>query len=211
LNLLVTAAAPFALGAAFAWSPIARADEAASDRPSKESALGRIDGEMSRTGDIGVVELGATNKGNGIETAGRLAERPENKVTRIEPPPSPPAAVMSIPLPDDVALSHQYEGAFAAVDNCRFDVARRRLVPPGEIRVGTVTFHWRIDPTGHVHDMRAEVVTPTDKDVVKCGERVLANWALLNPVEKPVVLERTYVFRRLTSADKGPLRVGAKD
>jgi hypothetical protein len=60
--------------------------------------------------------------------------------------------------------------------------------------------------------MRAEVVSATDKDLIKCAEMVLANWALINAVEKPTVVERTHVFRKLSASDKPrPVRLGTKD
>jgi len=205
------AVAAVAAGVTLSTGSLARAADGDAESH-KEGALKRFDTEMSRTGEVGDVDLRGTKGDNGIVKAGRLGERPETKVTRVEPAPTPPAAAATLALSDDVLLSHQYEGAFAAVDNCRFDVARRRVVPPSEIQAGTVTFRWLIDPSGHVHDMRAEVVSATDKDLIKCAEMVLANWALINPVEKPTVLERTHVFRKLSASDKGrPVRVGTKD
>src|SRR5205085_1382574 len=69
LNLIWTALAPFALGAALAAPRAARADEGENGHL-KENGLTRLESEMSRHGDIGAVNLPDMKMGSGIVKEG---------------------------------------------------------------------------------------------------------------------------------------------
>jgi hypothetical protein len=165
-----------------------------------QTMAGNIEAELNRTGQVAVPALHPDGKG--IPGAAATADRPETRV-RLVPLESRKRTPRRISLRDDPSLSSQYGVAFAAlVEGCRFDVARRRGVTPGEIPAGVVTVRWTIEPSGRVRDLSAIARSPTDAAVSSCAMQVVAGRALLNPVEAPLALEWTYAFRRIHAIAK---------
>ena len=158
----------------------------------RESGLDKITGELNRAGPIAVINL---RNGSGILKGTILAERPEVKVAPVAPARPPKPAPRN--LQDDPVLNEQYQGAFAAIEGCRVEAARRLHVPPAEVEVDTIKLRWTIEPSGQTRDMKAVAISGTDLTVVACAEFVLANWKLLSPVLKPVTVELTHSFRKL--------------
>jgi hypothetical protein len=95
------------------------------------------------------------------------------------------------------AMEFHYRKALGAVENCRFDVARRRSMVPHDVAAGTVTLRWTIEPSGAVRDAEVITVSGTDAEVAACAKRVLAGWHFIKPLQGPVTLERAYTFRTL--------------
>jgi hypothetical protein len=169
-----------------------------------------LEAELNRTGQVAVPDL--RGDGKGIRGTPSIADRPEARV-RFVPSGPRKATVARISLRDDPTLSSQYGGAFTTlVEGCRFDVARRRGVTPGEIAAGVVTVRWTIEPSGRVRDLSAIARSPTDSAVTSCTKLVIAGRALLNPVEEPLALEWTYAFRKIhASSRKMPIQEKAHE
>jgi hypothetical protein len=160
--------------------------------------LPTLQAEMHRTGQVGVPDL--HSDGKGILVAAPTAQRPETRVRSIVATSSSKTSKWAL-LRDDPTLDIQYGRAFtASVERCRFDVARREGVNPAEIAAGTVTLRWTIEPSGRVRDVFAVASSPTDEGVTDCAKRMVASRVLLNPVAKPLALELTYTFRKISAS-----------
>jgi hypothetical protein len=107
-------------------------------------------------------------------------------------PPAPRAGVI-----DQAALDQQIENRFAALQNCRVDVARQKRVPPNEIVATTLTLRWTIRPNGTTADTVVVASNPVDLEVMSCVKSAMMGWKFMAPRGGPVRLERVFNFRAL--------------
>ena len=157
--------------------------------------------ELHRTGQVALPDLHGEE--NGIPVGVAIGQRAETRVPSVSAA-RPGKTSTRISLRDNPTLSFQYGKAFtASVEECRFDVARRAGIAPAQIVAGLITLRWTIEPSGYVRDVSAITSSPTDPAVTACVKRLVAGRALLNPVEKPLALEWTYAFRKI-SVVEGP-------
>jgi hypothetical protein len=95
-------------------------------------------------------------------------------------------------------LDREITAKFAALGHCRTDVARRKRVPPSQIKVDTLTLRWTIAGKGQVAAMDVVGSTPVDPDMLDCIKRDTNGWLFTPPVGGDVRLNRALVFRRLS-------------
>lgn len=181
--LLVTAGVP-------TWS---RAQAQEGDAGSRQEAtLNGLGDELNRTGRFATMHV--TSLGAIAPVAGTPESRDDLRVRPASPDVSHRTSPETTAAP---AAEFQYARALNAVDECRYDVARRRGVVPQTVAAGTVTLRWTIDPSGGVRDAEVTAASGTDAEVAACAKRVLTGWQFLKPRRGSFTVERSYTFRSL--------------
>lgn len=181
-------------------APVAPAVPVPDDGVAKSAELRKtfmlrdLDIEMRRSGRVAVPDM----RGQGIVGAPSSSQRPEAKVHTVSAG-SPEKPLNWHPVRDDFTLNVQYGDAFsAAVGKCRYTVADQLGVSAADVEAGVVTFRWTIEPSGRVRDASMVSESPTNPALMACAQRLVIGKVLLNAVTKPLALEWTYAFRKLT-------------
>ena len=186
-NAAPAAGVPNAAPSAGAPNTAAPAD---SDRLSPERLLSGP--SLYETGRVGTAPQ-ATPKAIAPEEQFDLGrEKAVDSATASLPPAAPRAGVV-----DQAVLDQQIENRFAALENCRVDVARQKRVPPTEILATTLTLRWTIRPNGVTADTVVVASSPVDIDVMSCVKTAMMRWKFMAPRGGPVRLERVFNFRAL--------------
>ena len=130
-----------------------------------------------------------------IEPQDGLSARREKSIQRAAagidtPPPKRPPGVI-----DPQTLDREVEARFAALENCRVDVARARRIMPAEITANTLTLRWTIERGGQTAATAVVATTPVDLEVMSCVKAAMSRWRFTSPRGGPVEVERLFNFR----------------
>jgi len=122
---------------------------------------------------------------------GDKSERPVQEVAaKVDVPRPPPHGTINAGTLDAEVGEH-----FARLDDCRIDVARRRQVPPVDVRADALTLRWTIRRNGTVGATEVVAASPTDLDVMDCVKAEMSTWTFTRPRGGSLPVERAFKFR----------------
>jgi hypothetical protein len=126
-------------------------------------------------------ELGARNEKSIQPAAAGLGNVPRR-----------PAGVI-----DPRTLAREIDARFAALENCRVDVARNKRLAPAEVVGSTLTLRWTIVPGGETASTVVVATSPVDLELMDCVKAAMSRWHFTSPRGGPVDVEREFTFRPL--------------
>jgi hypothetical protein len=149
--------------------------------------------ETGRIAGMGATALPAAD-GKPVAPAAAVGDSREKSVeplaARAEMAPRERAGVI-----DARTLEAEIRDRFAALDDCRIEVARRQRVAPAAVQADTLTLRWIIRPNGEAKTTQVVAITPTDLDLMDCVKATMSTWTFTRPRGGPVAVERAFKFR----------------
>jgi hypothetical protein len=173
-------------------TPFAASAQSASDDRLSPARL--MEGpSLQETGRVGVM---TPELPSGIAGEKELSLKPEKEVAPVAEElavePLRPRGIV-----DQTRLGREIDGYFAALDDCRMNVARAKQVLPAGVVADTLLLRWTILPNGHTGMTTVVATSPTDGEVMDCVKAAMARWTFAAPRGGPVPVERTFAFRTL--------------
>ena len=176
-------------------APLVPAKVTAPPEPDRPTRAGLLSGpSLYETGRIGSAPQAAPMA---IEPQGQLGapgeksvERAANEVANAEPRIAPGVV-------DKAILDHEIDGHFAALEDCRVDVARSKRITPNEVIATTLAPRWTIRPSGYAADTAVVATSPVDIEVMDCAKAAMSGWKFTPPRGGSVRIERSFTFRAL--------------
>jgi hypothetical protein len=169
------------------------ADEGESEAaPASLSSAALMSGPSLReTGRIGGIPVGT---GEAIQPGPAVVDTREKSI-------GPAAAAVGTHAPprvgmiDSGTLQMETQRAFARLDDCRIDAARRVRITPADVHADELTLRWTIQPDGKASMIEVVALTRTDVEVLNCVKATMRTWTFTRPLGGALPVERDFRFR----------------
>jgi hypothetical protein len=83
-------------------------------------------------------------------------------------------------------LDGEVANRMSALRDCRYEAARAKQVPPGELEIPALGVRFTIDLPGTTSDIEIVPEAATEPQVTACVKRVVGTWRFTGPTGGPV-------------------------